>query len=266
MALPNCGLLSPISIARSRRARANWVLARSRSTRKRSAATCALSVSAGEEAPSWTRLCSNGMSGSKLAICSSKISMRRCRLMMVMNAIAVSDSTSSRVARRCQTAAPMPASPAAIRASRLPPEFDELAELQIGLGRSEALVRSRPERIVEFERYLRIGKHAGLNSEAARDADIALGRGQPRIRRQRALERLRQRDGARRTFGSLDWNCKDKQCARQAQSRFKRMHSTNPKRERRRAAVPRAATVFRSGAWGAGYQAAADFRAAISEC
>jgi hypothetical protein len=54
--------------------------------------------------------------------------------MRVMNAIAVS-GTSSRVARRCHAATPMPASPAGIGASRLPPNR----------GSADRLVRRRSE-------------------------------------------------------------------------------------------------------------------------
>ena len=68
-------------------------------------------------------------------------------------------------------------------------KFDELAELEVCLGRLQSFVRSRAERVVEFERKLGIRKSAGLDLETGRNADIALRRREARIRRQSALQR-----------------------------------------------------------------------------
>src|SRR5260370_41318023 len=56
------------------------------------------------------------------------------------------------------------------------------------LRRADALVRTRPERLVEFERGFGVGQRAGLNPEPSRDADITFGRSQPRVGRQRAAK------------------------------------------------------------------------------
>ena len=188
---PNFGAVSPISTASSRRALASVALKRSRSAFTRADATSARPVSAGDEAPASTRRCSSGVSLSMAAICSSSICIRRCAPSTLRKAIAVSDSTSSRTALRWIAATSMPASPAAIRASRLPNSSKAWLICSVVSADLRAAIYAGPERIVLFIAQLRIEQRAGLDALARGDADIALRRRQPRAGGQRARERAR---------------------------------------------------------------------------
>lgn len=76
-------------------------------------------------------------------------------------------------------------------------QFEELADLQRGLGRLRAAVDSRPEGIVLFVGHFRIDQRAGLDALACRDANVALGGGQAGTCGKRALERGPERKGLR---------------------------------------------------------------------
>ena len=131
------------------------------------------------------------------AICSSRISIRRCAPSTFIKAIAVSDSTSSRTAVRWIAATSRPACPAAMRASRFPNQLEGLADLQRCLGGLCPQIDARTEGIVLFVGHLRIKQSPCLDTLTARDADVALSRGETRARGKCACKRVPHRQGLR---------------------------------------------------------------------
>ena len=129
------------------------------------------------------------------AICSSRIWMRRCAPSTLRKAIAVSDSTSSRIALRWIAATSMPACARGNSRLALAEQLEGLADLQRGLGRFGAAIDAGAERIVLLVGQFRIEQRAGLDALARGDADIALRRRQARACGQRARERGAHRQG-----------------------------------------------------------------------
>ena len=121
------------------------------------------------------------------ATCSSRIWIRRCAPSTLRKAIAVSDSISQPDALRWIAAASMPACAGRDPRVALAEQLEELADLQRRFGRPRPAVDSGAERIVLFVGQFGIEQRTGLDALARRDADVALGRRQPRACGERAL-------------------------------------------------------------------------------
>ncbi len=122
--------------------------------------------------------------------------MRRCALNTLKNATAVSERIfeadgGALPARRLELggAGSDPRLP-------LPSELDQLAQLKRRFGATQPPMFACSQGFIELDIDVRIRDGAGLYAAASRDADVALGSRQSRVRRERALQGSRQHERA----------------------------------------------------------------------